>query len=240
MYFRIGNDRKLIESCGSAAPLLVPDVHDELTEMIQRSAQRKLETTLLSYSRQRLPRPARLYHSTSTKRATASSLATASPALQDLPAYLQPTSKSTSHNASESERSDMHSFLRKPLSYTIIPPPLPTDQSSAQNNYYFTDTPTQDLLAVMEACLHNLYDARRAHQIFDNLRLQRPGDPVLSARLYNAFIEAYLGMGSTKEPAKRGIWIEDLWMLIDVMEKGTEKVSPTASTYAHAILAWLR
>ncbi|THH14382.1 hypothetical protein EW146_g5951 [Bondarzewia mesenterica] len=203
-----------------------------------RSAHRKLETTLLSYSRQRLPRPARLY-STPTKRASFPSVTTPPPAPEEFPAFLG-TPQSAAPAGAELEKSDMVSFLRKATPYTIIPTPLPMDQQSAANDMYFTDSPTQDLLAIMDACLHNLYDVRRARQIFDNLRVKRTGDPVLSARLYNSFIEAYLIMASDKEPTKRALWVEDVWVLIDVMLKGSEKVNPTAGTFALALSTWLR
>lgn len=122
----------------------------------------------------------------------------------------------------------------------MLPPPLPDDRSSATNDLYFLDSPTQDLLAVIDACLHNLYDVPRAKQIFDRLRKTRKGDPILDPRLYNSFLEAFVEMATTKEVDKRTLWVEDATFLFEKMENGDEKVNPTPATYAVMLLAWLR
>jgi len=47
-------------------------------------------------------------------------------------------------------------------------------------------------------------------------------------------------MAFTKEPEDRALWVEDACLLYDIMENGTEKVPPTASTYTIMLLAWRR
>ena len=92
----------------------------------------------------------------------------------------------------------------------------------------------------MGACLHNLYDVPRAKQIFERLRKSDIGATLLDARQYNAFLNAYVEMAATKDVENKARWLEDAWSLFDVMERGTEKVIPTAGTYAVMLLSWLR
>ncbi|KAG1773841.1 hypothetical protein EDD22DRAFT_841721 [Suillus occidentalis] len=134
----------------------------------------------------------------------------------------------------------MNGFLKRRTPYTILPTPLPDDRASALNSFYFTDSPTQDQLAVIDACLHNLYDVPRAKQIFEQLRISKSGEPLLEYRIYNSFLEAYIHMAFFKEPEDRTSWVEDACHLYNLMEKGTDRVYPTASTYAVMLLAWRR
>ena len=202
---------------------------------LRRSTTKSLETTLLSYSRQALPRPARLYSTPSTARRNAY-LPEPIPAQPELPPYM---SKPNGRNEATAS-GDMHSFLKHDPRYTILPTPLPADQSSHLNDLYFTDSPTQDLLAVIDACLHNLYDIPRAKQIFERLRKSSKAEAVLNTRLYNSLLEAFIAMASSKDPENRLIWLEDAWLLFDSMETGTEVAAPNATTYAIMLAAWLR
>jgi DNA-directed RNA polymerase len=204
-----------------------------------RAVRKKTESTLLSYSRQRLPRPARLY-SSPTKRASAQAFDTlTSPIPDSYPAFLPAHPKladATGNVPDNTNTSDMHTFLRSRTPYTILPPPLPKD--SDLNDLLYTDSPTQDLIAAMDACLHNCYDVSRAKEIFDNLRA-KGAEKILHPRLYTAFVEAYLEM-AVSEPEKRAFWVEDAWTLLDLVFSGNEKITATSGTYALALVAWLR
>ena len=205
-----------------------------------RAARKKTEITLLSYSRQCLPRPARLY-STPTKRASAPTFDAIEPPPHSYPAFLlahPKLSDSAGTTQSDSSTSDMHSFLLTRTPYTILPPPLPQDKQSELNDFYYTDSPTRDLISVMDACLHNGYDVPRAKEIFDGLRVKR-AEQILHPRLYTAFVEAYLNM-ALKEPEKRALWVEDTWALLDSLFNGDERVAVTSGAYALALVAWLR
>ena len=202
---------------------------------LRRSTTKSLESTLLSYSRQALPRPARLYSTPSTARRNAY-LAESVPAQPELPPYM---SKPNARNDAAVPE-DMHGFLKRTTPYTILPTPLPSDQSSQLNDLYFTDSPTQDLLAVIDACLHNFYDVPRAKQIFERLRKSSKAEAVLNTHLYNSLLEAFIGMATSKEPKNRFIWLEDAWILFDSMETGMEVAAPNATTYALMLAAWLR
>ncbi|KAI6030316.1 hypothetical protein EDC04DRAFT_2546612, partial [Pisolithus marmoratus] len=142
--------------------------------MIPRTTTRRLETTLLSYSRQRLPRPYRLYSTPSKKsNAPASAFAQVQVPRPNFPAYLyrDPMAGDASGSGSGGNTlNDMQGFLNRGTPYTILPSPLPGDRASSLNNFLFPDSPTQDQLAVMHACLHNLYDVPRAKQVFERLR----------------------------------------------------------------------
>ncbi|KIJ61212.1 hypothetical protein HYDPIDRAFT_68101, partial [Hydnomerulius pinastri MD-312] len=138
--------------------------------MIPRTSARRLETTLVSYSRQRLPRPARLY-STPTKKTEAPAFAQKQVPHPNYPPRFAPQRDPIVEDASGSFIHDMQGFLQRRVPYTILPTPLPGDGTpTALNNLFFMDSPTQDQLAVMDACLHNLYDVPRAKQVFEGLR----------------------------------------------------------------------
>jgi len=204
--------------------------------MIPRAA-RRLETTLLS-SHQHLPRPARLY-STPSKPVNAPALATAQISQPRYPAFFSRPSPEHTLDGVSSPNNDMGGFLKRRTPYTILPTPLPNDRSSDINDFWFIDSPTQDLLAVMDACLHNLYDVPRAKGIFERLR-QKSTNPVLETRVYNAFLEAYINMASTRESNNRSFWVESAWELYEIMERGEETVKPNAGTYAIMLIAWHR
>lgn len=135
---------------------------------------------------------------------------------------------------------ELQQFLARRPQFTMLPTPLPNDRTSALNEFYFPDSPTQDLVAVMDACLHNLYDVPRATQIFENMRTDKPGEPLLDTRVYNSFLEAFIEMATTKGKAKREFWVKKAWRLFSIMEQGKERVVPTAGTYATMLIAWLR
>ena len=205
-----------------------------------RAVRKKTESTLLSYSRQCLPRPARLY-STPTKRANAPAFDAVTSNPDNYPAFLPALPKladSTENAQSDPGASDMQAFLRSRTPYTILPPPLPQDRHSELNDLLYTDSPTQDIIAIMDACLHNSYDVPRAKEILENLRANRP-EQILHPRLYTAFVAAYLDM-AVKEPEKRSVWVEDAWALLDLLLSGNESVPIPSGAYALALVAWLR
>lgn len=217
------------------------DSDDTMIPLSTRAARKRTETALLSYSRQRLPRPARLY-STPTKRASSPAFDTITPSLPDsYPAFLPAHPElpdSVGALQADPNMSDMRSFLHTRTPYMILPPPLPDDKHSDLNDFYYTDSPTRDLIAVMDACLHNGYDVPRAQEIFNDLRA-KGSEHVLHPRLHTAFVEAYLDM-ALKESEKRSLWVEDAWTLLDSLFSGNEKVPVTAGAYALALVAWLR
>jgi len=204
---------------------------------LRRSTTKSLETTLLSYSRQALPRPARLYSTPSATRHNAY-LAQSLPPHPELPPYIPKLNARKDINAAVPE--DMHNFLNRATPYTILPTPLPADQNSQLNDMYFTDSPTQDLLAVVDACLHNLYDVPRAKQIFERLRNCSKADAFLNTRLHNSLLEAFIAMATSKGSGNRLGWLEEASVLFDSMETGTGSAAPNATTYALMLAAWLR
>lgn len=209
---------------------------------IVRRSTRRLETTLVSCSRQSLPRPARLYSTPSKKsNAPGPALGTASAAHTEFPTFMGMQSQpSSSTGTSSHSLQDMQGFLDRTPSYTMLPTPLPEDKSSHTNSMYFPDSPTQDLIAIIDACMHNCYDVPRAKMVFERLRSERRGDPILSAKLYNSVLDSYIRMAKEKDIGRRTHWIEDACALYEAMESGREKVLPTANTYAQMLLVWLR
>ena len=202
---------------------------------LRRSTTKSLGTTLLSYSRQALPRPARLYSTPSASRRNAS-LAQSLPAQPELPAYMSKPTGQPDATGCE----DMGDFLKRNTSYTLLPTPLPPKHNSPLNDLYFTDSVTQDSLAVIDACLHNHYDVPRAKQIFETLRKSPRAEVVLDTRLYNSLLESFIAMATTKDIDNRLIWLEDACTLFNSMEAGIEVAVPNPTTYATMFSAWLR
>lgn len=127
-----------------------------------------------------------------------------------------------------------------PAQYTILPTPLPADAADETHQHLFTDSPTQDRIAVMDACLHDLHDVPRAKEIFELLRESMRGDQLLDVRLYNHFLQAFSDMATRKESNNHAHWLEEAWILYNEMEAGREGVQPTANTYAIMLRMWLR
>ena len=192
----------------------------------------------VSYTRQTLPRPARLY-STPTKKLLAQEAlsSSGSPSSQEYPPYM-PQSSSMARPLAVAE--EMNDFLQRRSPYTILPTPLPDDVASPATDYFFADSPTQDAVAIMDACLHGLQDVPRAKEMFERIRDTRQGDPILDARMYNVMLEAYLEMATSREEINRSHWLEDAWALYNDMEQGRDNVHPTPNTYAIMLQAWLR
>lgn len=194
----------------------------------------------MSCSRQSLPRPARFY-SSPTKKANAPAVAASSIPHPDYPAFL-PQRQDTLPNsvAFDSTFQDMESFLQRRIPYTILPTPLPDDVSSPLNELQFPQSSVMDQVAVIDACLHNLYDVPRAREIFDRLSAERPGDPILTIQLANALMTAYLEMATNKEPDRATSWIDSLVALYESIESSASSIKPVANTFATMLLVWQR
>ena len=207
---------------------------------------RRLEAKL-SVSRQRLPRPARLYSSL-TRRNEAPATATAHSQPPEFPAFdtnfITPSSSPTpftspsSYEVSGSPLSHLISeyLVRKPQ-LTILPTPLPPGSGSVDGyNQWFKDSKSQDMAGIIDACLHNLYDVPRAQNVFERLR-QQAGSSILGSGLYNSILQAYLGM-SLKDPIKKNYWVEEAWKLYNIMESGQDDVQPSVRTYSIILALW--
>ncbi|KAK0201027.1 DNA/RNA polymerase [Desarmillaria ectypa] len=201
--------------------------------MLVRTVHRA-ETTLLA-SRQGLPRPARLY-STPTRRVNAPALATMPAPQPDFPANLLREAATAQYT------NELAGYLKQRTQYTFLPGVRPNDSSSPSNNEWYADSATQDLLAVMDACIHNLYDIPRAKSIFDRLR-RKAAKSVLEIRVYNTLLEAYTNMSYStydSDYETSMYWMDTAWDLFQKIEKGEEGIEPSASTYAIMLLALKR
>ncbi|PPQ83911.1 hypothetical protein CVT25_000656 [Psilocybe cyanescens] len=198
--------------------------------MIPRTA-RRLEATLLS-ARQSLPRPARLY-STPSKRHNAPATATATiPTLDPYPPFLpQNTPQPSPYN-------EIHAFLSRGMPLTLLPTPEPGTSVSAEAERWFVDSRSLDMAGIIDACLHNLHDVNRAHEVFQRLR-QKVGSTVVQTPMYNAFLAAYISMAEKETVTeKKQYWIDEAWKLYEVMESEAEEVKPNAQTYSYMLLLW--
>lgn len=215
--------------------------------LARRSSSRRLETTLLSCSRQNLPRPARLY-STPSKRNQAPAVVTANvPPVDDFPLGMHlDQAKSSIGSGSNGANNDsslsegIHDFLRRKMPYTMLPAPTPSDARTRLNDLIFPGSPVQESLSIIGACLHGCYDVNRADFIFDLLRSESKGEGVLQPRLFNLFLETYLEMGLERDTENQEKWLGKAWTLYDRMENEREVSVPITSTYAIMLKAWVR
>jgi DNA-directed RNA polymerase, mitochondrial len=216
--------------------------------LTRRSTSRRLETALLSCSRQSLPRPARFY-TTPSRRAQAPALATSSLKRNEYSFELESQRQSQipgSSSAARQERNEsLSGFLRRPAPYTLLPTPAPSDASSPLRELVFPGTPVQDSLSVIDACLHNCFDVKRAQYVFDMLRSSPSADAVLHPRVYNLLLEAYLSMAQADPVPGEisddpGVWLTRSWQLFSDMDNGKEKAEPSAGTFAIMLKTWLK
>lgn len=121
----------------------------------------------------------------------------------------------------------------------VLPTPLPSDiPSTLENSQWFLDTQTQERLAVMEACLHNLFDVPRATGIFNTLRADPNSAQIIEPRIYNTFLEAYIESATRKANSARSSWIQKAVKLFQDIEESKGLTTP--GTYATMLLGWLR
>lgn len=91
----------------------------------------------------------------------------------------------------------------------------------------------------METCLHNSLDVPRAKTIFGQLR-KRETSSLLEVGVYNAFIEAYFGMATQKEPENQDQWLGEIYDLYELLESGAENVAPDQVTYGLMLQIWMQ
>lgn len=194
---------------------------------------RRNAPSVVPISRQGLSRPARLYSSPSKSaqaQAVAAAASTHTPS-SPYPSFMPQAGPSRTVPESQDAYHDMSSFLMRRVPYTYIPTPLPKDRSSAINDFYFTDSSTQEQVSIIGACLHNLQDVPRAKQVFDQLRHGEKARSLIDIAMYNSFLDAYLEMARSKESQRKMYWVEDACALYEEMEEGRTTVTPNAHTY---------
>ncbi|CAE6464323.1 unnamed protein product [Rhizoctonia solani] len=134
----------------------------------------------------------------------------------------------------------MEELQRQPL--TLLPTPLP--EHMPQNEHYFPSSKKQQSLAVIAACLRDLYDVPRAEEIFNRLRDEAgTGASVMTIDTYNALLLAYAQLQAEGTPLPepvRAQWAEKLWGLWQVLVSGADRVALNATSIAIAFLAQIR
>jgi DNA-directed RNA polymerase, mitochondrial len=176
-------------------------------------------------------------YSSATKRAEAPATATQSTPSHNLPPPFVPAGN---HEPFPLAFGHLNTFLRQRTPLTIIPTPLPDDTSPNQlNDFFFPDSRSQDLLAIIDTCLNECYDVPRARDVFESMRLQGRGEFLLKIPLFNKFLQAYGAMAARHEQ-HRNEWIQEAWLLFNRMEAGDENAVPNAETYAIMALLWKR
>ncbi|KAB5591012.1 DNA-directed RNA polymerase [Ceratobasidium theobromae] len=137
-------------------------------------------------------------------------------------------------------RKRMDDIQHQPL--TLLPTPLPDDMP--QNEAYFPTSRKQQTLAVIAACLRDLYDVPRAEELFERLRFEaKQGASVLSIDTYNALLLAFAQLqaeNTTLAVRVQRIWSGKLWELWDVLENEVDRVVLNETSMAIAFLAHVR
>ncbi|KAG8691426.1 DNA-directed RNA polymerase [Ceratobasidium sp. 423] len=123
----------------------------------------------------------------------------------------------------------MEQLQRQPL--TLLPTPLPEDLP--QNEHYFPTSKKQQSLAVIAACLRDLYDVPRAEEVFNRLRDEaQTGASVMTIDTYNALLLAYAQLqaeGTLLPEPVRAEWAEKLWDLWQVLVSEKDRVALNAT-----------
>ncbi|CAE6354241.1 unnamed protein product [Rhizoctonia solani] len=134
----------------------------------------------------------------------------------------------------------MEELRSQPL--TLLPTPLPEDMP--QNEQFFPSSKKQQSLAVIAACLRDLYDVPRAEEIFHRLREEADtGASVMTIDTYNAMLLAYAQLqaeGTHLVEPIRAQWAEKLWNLWQVLVQEKDRVALNATSMAIAFLAHVR
>lgn len=201
-----------------------------MNPLLQGPSSIRLDGSFLRLCRRARRTPARQISAHSASRA---------PALAQAVQVSQPGPSTP--QADEALSENIRSFFRRSHPYVVIPTPVPYgEETSSSHDYYFPDSPTQDMLAILDTCLHEAYDVPRAKYVFEMLRQKRKGDSVINTPLLNSMLEAYLLMASERDVAQRSMWVKNIWELYESMELGKERQAPNAVTYAIVFLTWLR
>ncbi|CAE6492233.1 unnamed protein product, partial [Rhizoctonia solani] len=134
----------------------------------------------------------------------------------------------------------MEEIRAQPL--TLLPTPLPDDMP--QNEQFFPSSKKQQSLAVIAACLRDLYDVPRAEEIFNRLREEaETGASVMTIDTYNAMLLAYAQLqaeGTQLVEPIRAQWAEKLWSLWQIIVEEKDRVALNATSIAIAFLAHIR
>ncbi|CEL52694.1 DNA-directed RNA polymerase, mitochondrial [Rhizoctonia solani AG-1 IB] len=113
-----------------------------------------------------------------------------------------------------------------------------------QNEQIFPSSKKQQSLAVIAACLRDLYDVPRAEEIFHRLREEADtGASVMTIDTYNAMLLAYAQLqaeGTQLAEPVRAQWAEKLWNLWQVLIEEKDRVALNATSMAIAFLAHIR
>lgn len=177
-------------------------------------------------------------YSTPSKRTQAPSTATQASSIHDLPPPFVPSGQNK-QEPSPLAGKHLTAFLQQKTPLTILPVPLPDDKTSTLNDFYFPDSHTQDLVAIIDTCLNECYDVPRARNVFEAMRMNNRGEYLLKVPVFNKFLQAYAIMAARHE-THREEWLKEAWILFNRMEAGEEKAVPDAVTYATMIQLWKR
>ena len=124
---------------------------------------------------------------------------------------------------------------------TVLPTPLPEDASSPIDSLYFPRSQSQEAINIIDACLYNCHDVRRAQTLLHSIRQSIRSNqdvPSLDVSIYNKFILAYIEMASDRQPEKREDWIKEAWDLYHHCIN--DGVGPDAATYAWMLVLLAR
>ncbi|KAH9925646.1 DNA/RNA polymerase [Epithele typhae] len=201
-------------------------------------SRRNVATRAASYTRQSLPRPARLYSTPSQRlNAPAEVFSASSTPPPEYPAYLPSPSAVPSTASSADLHRDLDAFLKTRPSYTVLPNP---SVEPGVHPELYPDGDTQHSVAIIDACLSEYTDVPRAKAIFERLQSSTTGAAILNSAVYNRLLGAYVEMAIKRDQFNVENWLADARALYLEMEKsGASKIVPTPHTYATMLRAWV-
>lgn len=121
----------------------------------------------------------------------------------------------------------------------VLPTPLPSDESSAKDGYYFPRSSYVETLNIIEACMFRGHDMPRARILFDGLRQAAAADvdgiAKVDISLYNQFIITYFDLATSRDEAeRRRELVTNAWLVWDNLAE--DGVQPDYMTYASMLM----
>jgi hypothetical protein len=121
----------------------------------------------------------------------------------------------------------------------VLPTPLPGDESSAQDSYYFPRSGYVETLNIIDACMFRGHDMPRARMLYDGLRRAVANDTEdmrkVDVAVYNQFIVTYFDLATSRDESNnRNALVASAWEIWEnLVDDGVEA---DYTTYASLLL----
>lgn len=142
-------------------------------------------------------------------------------------------------NVNSSSSSVAQTVFSRTAPMVVLPTPLPSDESSAQDSSYFPRSGYVETLNIIDACMFRGHDMPRARTLFDGLRRAAANDAEgigkVDVAVYNQFIVTYFDLATTRDESdNREALVASAWEIWENL--ANDGVEPDYATYASLLL----